>query len=1024
MHGTASNESGETVPHDSSRAASSVSTTLGGPSASPMSTNADNIQGVLSPTEMEAIETRFVEVLRALSVEPQLDPFRNEYEKLHRLLLSSHAGEQRLLRQVHALRSELETHQQQITTAMQLSQEDEEAINTLRREIEAAWAKADVAHEQEQRSRELLHTLRQQVTELDAMVEKTAGLSLGQEAYLRDLLAVKKEREEELLMLQTSMARAEAEHLQVSSKLAAAEQAHNAAQHELGVQRESYQNLLANLDLEQRERAAKEASVRQYRDTTEMCVRQLDERGVDVERAQREEKKTTKDMESTAQEIQSLSRQLQERQERFQGEAARLAAAERENTLLTHELPQRQAALREQQAELKRVEKKLRVLEKSARAQQAELSALIEKRAAAAAAVQARSSAVEASLAQLAMEEKERRTLEEAVAKAMQRKTNTIHNITAKATASASVEVQHTMEVGKSRRLHQKLEVLRTENEKMRKAIYYAEQTHEKNTREAQQALLNYHRTLDDIRARRSEVKAVEEGIALHQKKLKAQQELLNTLTADRHKTEKMLRETEAELQQLRGRHTSRQEELESVKTELIQQEAELCQLHGLSRQLNKDVANTEQRLRFLREDRQHAENRVDALRSEAQQLRQVIAQFDLEAQQQRARRTVMAHERNTIAAQLLLRSEELSLVREKILLTDVARVSGAARYQQAMQEVITSRDLLVEKRLRCRIALVRLRYLDRLRAKEVQQEKLLSQSRSRVRALAEELGTKHNVHTWRSMESNAPDVLDALAKVHLLQAKVLHKHEELRAKTDLVEKEERAYQQLRQRLARMPGPEAAEELALCGENMQQRNAQLVDMSESLEKAEEEADALNVQVEQLHEKVQDMRHLYYREKTKNSALREEEKLITKSLEVVSGASGAHPPRRSGASAVSLSSANGGAAAAESASAPPAQQHRTNAGDGATAAAADGPHKSASAPQRPHPHAGPSTTTPGSGSYSGNVGNAHDPPPRDAQRRAPRTEITLTAGPPQPNFPLQKPPHNRQFVGGGFSITRR
>ncbi|CAG9567257.1 conserved hypothetical protein [Leishmania major strain Friedlin] len=1000
----------------------------------------DGTQGSLSPVELEAIEQRFVEVLRALTAEPQLEPFRNEYEKLHRLLLSSHDGEQRLLRQARELRDELDTHHQQITTAMQLSQEDEEAIRTLRGEIEAAWAKADTAHEQEQRSRELLHTLRQQVTELDAMVEKTAGLSMGQEAYLRDLLTVKKDREEEAMLLHAALNRTEADHRQVCVQLAAAKQAHEAAQRERDEQRQVYQHLLTSLEAEQRERAAKEASVRQYRDTTELCMRRLDERGVEVERAIREEKKAAKEAEGTAQEIQAIARQLQERQERFGVEAARLAAAERENTILTRELPQRQAALHEQQDELKREEKQLHLLEKSARAQQAELAALVEKRATAAAAVQTRANSVDAALTELATEEKARAALEEAVAKEMQRKTNTMHTNTFKATASSKVEGQRVMEAGKSRRLHQQLELLRTENEKMRKEIYYAEQNHEKNTKEAQQALLNYHRTLDAIRTRRSEAKAVEEDIALHQKKLKAQQALLSTVTADRQKTEKALRETEAELLLLRNRHASKQEELESVKTELIQQEADMCQLHGLSRQLNKDVANTEQRLRFLREDQQHAESRVEALRSEAQELRQVIAQYDLEAQQQGTRLKYMTHERNAIATQLLLRSEELELIREKIRLADATRVSGTTKYQRAMKQLLESRDLLVEQRLRCRIALVRLRYLDRLHTKEVHQEKLLSQSRARVRALADELGTKHNVHCWRSMESNAPEVLDALAKVQLLQAKLLRKHGELKEKTDLVEKEERAYQQLRQKLARMPGPEAAEELALCAENMQQRKAQLLCMTDSLAEAEQEAEVLEVHVAQLQEELQDLKHRYYQEKTKHAALRQEEKLVARTW----GAGGAGAARQAGSGTGSSVGDGDGAVVAAGASAPSAEQRRTNTDDRSPSAggpaSADVEHRSASQPQQPHSHAGGSAIVSNShngvqaaasgtgrmsAANSGRVGNG-SVPPRNGRRRAPLAEAildTLTAGPPQPNFPLQRPPHQRQFVGGGFSLTR-
>ncbi|KPA73604.1 hypothetical protein ABB37_09736 [Leptomonas pyrrhocoris] len=976
--------------------------------------------GSLSAVALEAIEQRYVEVLRALSAEPQLEPFRNEYEKLHRLLLSSHDGEQRLLRQARELREELDTHQQKIQTAMQLSQEDEEAIQVLRTEIETAWAKADAAHEQEQRSRELVTALRQQVTELDALVEKTAGLSMGQEAYLRDLLAIKKDREEEAITLNAALYRTAAEHQQATALLKDANSTFEGGARELETQRRAYQQLLTNLETEQRERAGKEANVRQYRETTELCVRQLEEHNNLVERVTRDEKKTGKEAEAVAQEVQTLTRQVQEKQERFAAEAARLAVAERENTMLSNDIPQRQAVLREHEEELKREKKKLARIEKSARAQQAELTALVGKRTAAMEAVQQHSAAVEAAVAQLAQEEKEMRVLEEAVAKAMQRKTRILAANAAEVTTRTQIEGKRVMEVGTRRRLEQQVEQLRTENEALRKSIYYTEQHREKDMKAAQSALLDYHRTLDAIRLRRNEAKVVDEDIGRHQKKLKAQQELLNAVTADRHRTEKTLRETEDELRQLQQRHGSKHEELESVKTDLIQQEAELCQLHGLTRQLSKDLVNTEQRLRFLREDRQHAESRVDALRNEALQLRQVIANCDQEAQQQAARLTVMTRERNTLATQMLRRTEELDVMREKLQLTDAARALGATRYCHVMQHLNRTRDGLAEQRLRCRLALVRLRYLDRLHKKELAQEKLLTQSRARVRVLADELGTKHNMHAWRDLEGNAPEVLDGLVKVQLLQTKLTRKRDELQAKTGEVEAAEQEYKRLRQQLARLPGPEAAEELALCAENLQQRKAQVTDMTQSLSKAEEEAQLLEGQVEQLQEELQDTKHRFYQEKAKNDVLRKEARVRAQTWggEPARRHRHHHPPPASQREPQNPNNSNVLAQSARSADGLDLRP-TTNTLPSSSALAADRPTASAdvsAAPTVRHP-GNSGTNINDSGSRSTSLRR------RGWASQESGALHTITAGPPQPAFPLQKPPHQRQFVGGGFSLTQ-
>lgn len=953
-------------------------------------TSAAPLQLSLSPLALEALEQRYGEVMRSLTNEPQLEAFRIEYEKIHRLLLASLDGEDRLRRKERELQAELGTHQQKIRTAMTLSQEDETAIASLRKEIEAAWGKADTAHEQEQRSRELVHVLKQQVVELDSLVERTAGLSLEQETYLRDLLATKKGREEEVLVLRSNLSRITAEHQQLRRQAEEAEAVRDDALADMQSVRDAYQKLLTSLEEEQRERRSKEEGVRLYRESTEQCVRQFDEHSNDMDRCLQEERRLRREAETMAEEAQQLAMQLEERQERFKAEANRLAQVERSNHNLTNDIPQRQAALREKQHELHRCSKKLAVAEKAARAQQAELQALVDKRAAAAAALENRGALISSSMEQLAAEEKEVAALEVEVRRAMQQKSEAVAEISSKEAKRAQVEGQRVLEEGKRRRLEQQLEVLRHNNEDMRRSVFYAEQHHEKEMKSAQTFLLQLHRILDAIRSKRSDAKLVEEETALHQKKLKAQQELLSTVSMDRHRTEKALRETLDERHQLQLRHTGKTEELDGVKADLIIREAALCQMNLLSRQQSKDVANTEQRLRFLKEDRQHAETRVAALLVESMQLRQVIANCDQEAQRHRARLGAMTAERNTLAAQLLLRTNELSLIREKLHIVENAISRGAAGYDAMMQKVGTARDELVEQRLRCRLALVRLRYIDRLKKKEQQQDRAITQLRSRARGLADELGMQHNVHRWRYMEGNEPELLDANAKVQLLQSKLLHMRDKLQEQTEMVEKKETEYETLRRHLARMPGPEAAEDLALCSEAKRTRDSQLAQMSTELQTSEQQAAVLTDEVEELREELNTTKQRYYQEKSKHDILRREAGLLRQTW---------------GVKQATLSQV-----------AAPLQQQQQQQQSRLSAS-------SSSRSSPPPPRA--SGTAAGTMSSAPSLPQPSQQRQRQQQRQAMDEALlnALTAGAPQPIFPLQKPANQRQFVGGGFALTR-
>jgi hypothetical protein len=58
-------------------------------------------------------------------------------------------------------------------------------------EIEKAWKMVDHSHEKESRAKETINSLKGEITNLSKLVEQGAGLSVGQEQQLNDLLAEK-----------------------------------------------------------------------------------------------------------------------------------------------------------------------------------------------------------------------------------------------------------------------------------------------------------------------------------------------------------------------------------------------------------------------------------------------------------------------------------------------------------------------------------------------------------------------------------------------------------------------------------------------------------------------------------------------------------------------------------------------------------------------------------------------------------------------------------------------------------------
>lgn len=940
-------------------------------------------QGVAA-VALEALEHRYVEVMRELAAEPKLEPFKVEYEKLHRILNKSHEGEKRLLRKVTELREELNSHHTKIQTAVQLSQEDEQSITALREEIEKAWAMADTAHAREVESRELIQVLRQQVSELDSLVEQSAGLSMGQEVYLRDLITTKKEREDEHSVLSSKLSRLTAEQQDVRAQATKVQAKAATVRRELEEVTAAYQRLLIDYEAEQRERNGKEQSVRAYRATTGELSLNLEKKRQEIESLTIEERDLMREAEGLSEALQSVMRQLEERQVRFKDEAERLVAVEQHNMNLKKEIPKRAALLKDREGQLAKLEKPLSVAEKAARAQQDILSALVKQRDAAIEATNKDSVELDELVAALAAQEKEIAVVEEDLRRALQQKARTTAENSVKENLHVEREGQLVLEKGKRHRREQELASILVENESMRKKLFELEQLQVKEMGNAQNVMLEYQKTLDHIRQKRGESKQLRDLLAVHEKKLKTQQELLDRVKADRNRTESQLRETEMDWRQLSERHTSKREDIEMMKNELIAKEAMLCQLHSVNKQLQCDTSNTEQRAGHLRDDCTHAGNRLTALQAEAHQLHQVIANCDTEKLKQQMRLAALTNERNVIATQLIRRSDELRVLHDKIQLQQSTLDKGAVDYQRRVEEVMAARDALSELRLKFRVYMVRLRYLEQLKKKELVGDRALARERARVRALVEELENPMNVHRWRRLEGRSPELLDAIAKVQMLQKAHIAKCDECDERTKRIAEKQAEYERIRQRLARLPGPEAAEDLALFKENLEKRHEQITDMAAELTEVELTADVLGEEVRVLNAELADVKRKFFNAKTKYDALTREQRALRKTWGESAAVAKLALTSRSAPDIIG----GGGVAAAAS----PVTEQRTLSQNGWQ-----------SQSLRPT----------GTG-------------PFERQRRMRREKEllhVLSTSAPAPNFPLRKPPHQRQFVGGGFALTR-
>ncbi|CAF1588620.1 unnamed protein product, partial [Adineta ricciae] len=147
---------------------------------------------------LQSMEEEFQGILNELvGGDRSLEKLRTEYEKLHKALLKSHDSEKRLMQKCRELNSELMTNSAKVQAAMKLSEEDKNTISSLQKEIDKAWKMVDAAHEKEQRAKETIQSLRIEINNLSNLVEQGAGMSVGQEQDVNDLMNARTELTQE-----------------------------------------------------------------------------------------------------------------------------------------------------------------------------------------------------------------------------------------------------------------------------------------------------------------------------------------------------------------------------------------------------------------------------------------------------------------------------------------------------------------------------------------------------------------------------------------------------------------------------------------------------------------------------------------------------------------------------------------------------------------------------------------------------------------------------------------------------------
>merc|ERR1711881_284788 len=149
------------------------------------------------------------------------------------------------------------------------------------------------------------------------------------------------------------------------------------------------------------------------------------------------------------------------------------------------------------------------------------------------------------------------------------------------------------------------------------------------------------------------------------------------------------------------------------------------------------------------------------------------------------------------------------------------------------------------------------------LKREVYQLQRELLQEKTKVKALSEELENPMNVHRWRKLEGSDPAAYEMIQKVKTLQKRLIAKTEEVVERDMLIQEKEKLYVQLKNILARQPGPEVAEQLAWYSQNLKEKTKQMKQMGGELKMYHGQVKDLKDEIERYHKELDTIKQGYF-----------------------------------------------------------------------------------------------------------------------------------------------------------------
>lgn len=357
----------------------------------------------------------------------------------------------------------------------------------------------------------------------------------------------------------------------------------------------------------------------------------------------------------------------------------------------------------------------------------------------------------------------------------------------------------------------------------------------EKFEHDAEVSNQQYYTALEELKLQEMQVHELNRKIAEDQMKLKQKQSLYESVRSERNLFSKQLVDAQEEIHALKRKFRSMNNQIDQMKEDISAKDHAIVKEHFLHHSVDKERELLKNELTKIRKQVQASEGIIENQRVEIMKLQRIIEEADQERQRQKNELAAVLSERNLLTAQLVKRNAELNEMYEKIKTTRSGLKIGERNFRKYYEELYMWQRQIQEVVGANNDTINTLSEMTVLRQRRVALEKEILKEKTRSRALIDELATPMNVHRWRILESSDPKRFDKINQIHLLQKQFVAMADKVMQHDLLIQEKEKIYVELKNVLARHPGPEVEEQILVYQQTLKEKNKQLIAMNQELD---------------------------------------------------------------------------------------------------------------------------------------------------------------------------------------------